>query len=260
MTWQTKEFGAWGRQWVIAVLLQCNLCNVHAQGFPMVLCALQGCVSDRTEDTQRGGSKPCIIILYYLLKDHCKAECMMAGRKWNESDVRGVFKMEKREFDWRMIKAVLPISFLLFLLDSPLPSVPFPHKYSTNAQKLPLSLSLPRSPCLLSTHLPRNTHTYSVREMPLKACRPKLSEQPSPSPALLLSLPFHSLTPSHPAPIILPPSAAPWTPLPLPRLSFRSPAAGTTTALWMHHWFRRSLTPTPSPPHFSPLSTPSKLL
>ncbi len=200
----------------------------------------------------------CIIILYYLLKDHLKSGCMMASRKWNESNMRGVFKMGRREFDWRMIKATLPVSPLLFLLDSPLPSAPFPHKYSTK-RKRSHSLCLSSSPRVCSHLTCPETHTHPQSE---KRCW-KHAGQNSPSnslhpPALLLSLPFHSLTPSHPAPIILPPSAAPWTPLPL--LSFLSPAAGTTTALWMHRWFCRSLIPTPIPAHFSRLSTPSKLL
>lgn len=62
---RSLELGA-GSGPVIAVLLQCNLCNVHAQGFPMVLCALQGCVSERIEDMQRGGS-PAVPLLVSLL-------------------------------------------------------------------------------------------------------------------------------------------------------------------------------------------------
>lgn len=85
---------------------------------------------------------------------------------------------------------LLSSPFSQFPSDSPFPSAPFFKQIQYKSSKAP-TLSFP--PALAMSVL-TSQKTHTVRETLLKACRPKLSEQPSPLPALLLSLPFHSLT------------------------------------------------------------------
>lgn len=105
--------------------------------------------------------------------------------------------MGERGLDWRMIKAMLLSSlFLLFPLDFPFPSALF---HINTAQKLPLFFSPALSRSVFTS--PAHKHTLTQRNAGQNSC-----SNPLFLPALLSFFPFHSLTPSHPAPIILAPS------------------------------------------------------
>lgn len=132
----------------------------------------------------------------------------------------------------------------------------FSHKSSTKAQKLPLSLSLPLSPCLFS---PPRKHTQSERRcwkhVGQNSPSNPLQCQPSSFPFLFIHSPVSPL--SHQPSTSLSPS----TPRPHPLLSFSFPCCSDyNSSLNAPLVLPLSYSDCLSSQHFSLSSTPSKLL